>query len=54
MKPVAPIIPITDEPQCEGCAAIATTFDPEGVPLCEKCAESYVMLLQPETANPTP
>lgn len=42
MKPtnLAPIIPITDEPQCEGCAKLATTSDTEGIPLCDECADA--------------
>lgn len=35
---LAPVIPITDEPLCEGCGKPATTSDIEGVPLCDECA----------------
>lgn len=29
-----------DEAKCEGCGALATCHDSEGVPLCAECAES--------------
>lgn len=45
MKHCAQIIPITDDLQCEGCGKIATGFDPEGVPVCELCAESYLLVI---------
>lgn len=32
----------TKEGKCEGCDNVATAFDPEGIPLCDKCAEECV------------
>lgn len=38
--------------KCEGCGRPAVCFDPDGVPLCEKCAEAATEDQNPKLGDP--